>query len=337
MTDQPILPYFHPSTIVIVDDNALFLHTLDLRMPAESSYQLFHDARVALDRVNQRTTLAPIADRFLAGVVAGKPAPEAHLSFELVFVEEEIKYSDRFSRASVVIVDYSMPEMTGLEFCAGIRDPAVKKVLLTGVADEKVAVKAFNDGVIDRFLPKQGDGALDEIVRCAVDMQRSYFVDQQRVLMETLSLSPAEFLDQPSILEAFAAIRTRLHIVEHYVVDNPPGLLLFSSEGNMYRWVVMSEQELAAQAERASRSGAPQDVVGDLSAGTCIGDFHDLENGDIGSYAWKANVHRSAWLEGRHQRWATALIADPSIDVDFDPKESAFGAFLDRTDQLAVG
>ena len=45
MPEQTIPPYAHPTTVVMVDDNDMFLQTLDLRMPADMAYLLFHNPR----------------------------------------------------------------------------------------------------------------------------------------------------------------------------------------------------------------------------------------------------------------------------------------------------
>jgi DNA-binding NtrC family response regulator len=56
----------------------------------------------------------------------------------------------------VVVSDHLMPEMTGLEFLAIVRDrhPDTVRVMLTGHADTTTAVDAINRGEIYRFLEK---------------------------------------------------------------------------------------------------------------------------------------------------------------------------------------
>ena len=52
----------------------------------------------------------------------------------------------------VAVMDVAMPELNGMEFCRRITDPSIRKIVLTGKADEHVAVKSFNEGLIDRFI-----------------------------------------------------------------------------------------------------------------------------------------------------------------------------------------
>ena len=63
MADHSITPYFHPTTMVFVDDNDLFLHSFDLRIPGDMAYLLYHDPRRALERINEAVELPTIPER----------------------------------------------------------------------------------------------------------------------------------------------------------------------------------------------------------------------------------------------------------------------------------
>jgi len=57
---------------------------------------------------------------------------------------------------SVVVTDYCMPEMNGIEFLTRVRQatPETVRMLLTGSADLQAAIQAVNQGNIYRFLTK---------------------------------------------------------------------------------------------------------------------------------------------------------------------------------------
>src|SRR2546427_276881 len=56
----------------------------------------------------------------------------------------------------LVITDQRMPEMTGLQFLARVREvrPRALRVLLTAFPDTSVALKAINEGLLYRFILK---------------------------------------------------------------------------------------------------------------------------------------------------------------------------------------
>ena len=65
----------------------------------------------------------------------------------------------RTNPVDVVISDYEMPGMDGLELLQRVRlhDPRVLRVLLTGRADLQVAMRALNEGAVNRMLLKPWD------------------------------------------------------------------------------------------------------------------------------------------------------------------------------------
>lgn len=70
--------------------------------------------------------------------------------------QEAIKKLEN-SRVDVIVSDYSMPEMTGLDLFNSIRDfYKIPFILFTGKDDEKVVIEAINAGV-DYFLKKAAD------------------------------------------------------------------------------------------------------------------------------------------------------------------------------------
>ena len=57
----------------------------------------------------------------------------------------------------LVISDFLMPEMNGLEFLTEVKKmyPEVSKILLTGYADKENAIKAINEVGLYRYIEKQ--------------------------------------------------------------------------------------------------------------------------------------------------------------------------------------
>ena len=47
-----------------------------------------------------------------------------------------------------------MPDINGIEFCQNLKDKKVFKIMLTAEADSNIAIKAFNDGLINKFILK---------------------------------------------------------------------------------------------------------------------------------------------------------------------------------------
>ena len=231
----------------------------------------------------------------------------------------------------MVVVDYSMPSMNGLDFCARLSDPLIRKAMFTGVADEKVAVGAFNAGLIHRFIPKQATGAISVALGFIDDLQREYFSQYSARLKNTLSINPPGFLTEPAIARFVEALMEKEQLVEYYLVDEPPGLLLLKGNGRMYRFVALNQQQMDEQLSYAMRQGVPEDLASRMRANEVIGFFGgDAPEDYFGDepYPWHENCRPAEAIQGRNERWFVAVLEDAAQDVDFDPATACYDAYL---------
>lgn len=108
---------------------------------------------------------------------------------------------DRFAEISVAVIDYAMPAMNGLEFCAATSDLPMKKIILTGQAGHSTAVRAFNEKLIDRFIMKGEYGFLKTLREAIHNLQRDYFSDLSEVIIKDLEANPRSCLSDPIFLD----------------------------------------------------------------------------------------------------------------------------------------
>lgn len=335
---QQLFPYFFPTTVVFVDDNAAFLKGLALQLPEDLAYQMFETAESALAHINQPGP-TPLYQRCFShyrstGVDSGS---EQLIHLDLSLIEREISNADRFREITVVVVDYDMPGMDGLTFCKRIHDPHVRKVLFTGVADEKVAVEAFNAGIIDRFIIKSDPNAVTRVVESLEILQSAYFRSISEMLRRSLLLNAPAFLTDLAFEEFFTRMRRKHKFVEYYLVARPGGFLLLTDHGVLYRLVVLSEPEMAQQEAFARRHGAPQRIIDALASRQQLGYFYESleEYFDAAEYEWGEYLFPAQRLEGA-EIWYWSLIESPPVDIDFDADTSHYAAYLERLDSEAV-
>ncbi len=69
---------------------------------------------------------------------------------------EALRLIETDPTVAVVIADMQMPEMNGVEFLKRVRDkaPHIRRMMLTGNADQETAIAAVNEGQVMRFLRK---------------------------------------------------------------------------------------------------------------------------------------------------------------------------------------
>lgn len=318
-TFTEIAPYFHPTTVVAVDDNRRFMHSIALGLPDDLRYFSYLSPEEALEQINKPHPRYSLADRCFTrnGNV---------INLDLNVIEQEVKHIDRFERVSVLLVDYAMPTMNGLEFCAEVHDRDIKRILLTGVADEKTAVRAFNQGLIDHYLPKINLRSPRGVIPYIHHLQESYFQQYLPRLTRALDLEPPAFMSDPLFRSWFLRLAARLDAVEYYFVPNPMGFLLLQADGTPRQLIVSEDQTDTINLMR--RHGASQTLI-DAVERNEIGVMLLEHPDDYGNetFPWEEFVYPCEVVSCR-ETWLCGVVENPPMDIDYDPPASSFARFL---------
>ncbi|MES2075553.1 MAG: response regulator, partial [Pseudomonadota bacterium] len=135
--------YSHPTLTVLVDDSDSFLRSMSFQLDPMLANKTFHDTSTALAwlRDSVRRDEVPLHVNF---DTQNEAPDQCNVALDLERIYRISERPQRFATPSVLVVDYSMPQMNGLEFCQAVQHLPCKKILFTGAADEKIAVTAFN-------------------------------------------------------------------------------------------------------------------------------------------------------------------------------------------------
>ena len=313
-----MLPYYHPSSIAIVDDDVLFLETLKFSFSDAFPCETFPDPRRAVEVLRQRQLAVRGIEHF---VVPNESTPDVATyepGDQLVHVRTSgiaalVEDPSRFSQVSVIIVDYDMPALNGVQLCRQLVDMPVRKILLTGKATIDVAMRAFNERIIDSYIPKQ-DGDLATRLKTEIKaLEAAYFTRIGQPLGSLLGLDATRFIADPGFDEFFATECRARHIVEHYVMAEPHGVLMASASGDVFVMAVQSEQSLAAHTEIAIAENASNDLVRGLAARAIVPIFptpSGMYEKSLES-TWRDHVWPARTLIGR-ETWFHALVTGPA-------------------------
>jgi CheY-like chemotaxis protein len=339
MDKKEILPYFHPTQVVLVDNDVNFLGNLSLQLDADLAYLLFDSTEKALHYINDRENRVPSASRFFRPIAqAGQPVergPSAAMQLDFDAIAQEMFFSNRFSRISVAMVDYAMPQMNGLELCRRIRDPSIKKILFTGVATETDAIEAFNNGVIDHYIRKSEHRVYETVNRRIRELQiehiREFFDNASGMFRVT---TPA-FLADRGVIELVEELRQEFAYVEHYLVEDPDGLLLIAANARIKRLVLADVNCSIRQSEWMAAAGAPESLSEQVLAGDLILDPSAVSNqersGGVQSQ-WLSHLRPGNRLPGSSAyRWALFDVQEiPNVS---GRAVSSFNQYLDWIDR----
>lgn len=330
MTDLP--PVYFPTCAVLLDDEYDFLVNFSLSLDSRMAYILYSSARQALRYINDQqqeesgrryfSTLSGAADTGLEHVI--------HV--DLARMHKVIYNPRRFNQISVVLVDFAMPEMDGLEFCRRVRKHQLKIILLTGKADEKIAVQAFNEGLIDRVIFKSEADVSRRVDKAVRELQEEFFADRFQSLTQALTAEDQVYLQDPGFSEFFAGLRTRRQWVEYYLLDRPKGFLLLDLQGRPSLLVLATREDLRAHYEIAQDEGAPSELLQTLEQQRHVPVFSSSD----GYYrrncsGWRDRLHPAQVFHGE-ETYYYAILDNPPLEFLRPAEIRSYRDFLQHLD-----
>jgi CheY-like chemotaxis protein len=259
-------PFYHPTSILVLDDDPLFLESLDFQFSDELSCQTFTRPDAALEHLRAQARQHPDFSRYFKDCSEMDLGSESRhgdrlLRLQLSELRSMVDDHSRHQRVSVAVVDYDMPKMTGVQFCRAIKDLPIKTILLTGKAGLETAISAFNEGVIDCFLQKQDANVSIALRREIKRLQGEYFEEISDPIQCALALQKPSFFSDPEFLKLFNEVAEENGVVEHYVCSSPPGVMMRDADGNESFLLVCDVDDTKNQCEVAEDRSAPSDML----------------------------------------------------------------------------
>lgn len=264
--DSPINighPFYFPTQIVLVDDDPDFLEGISLMLNKNLGFKLFQSPTAALKHVNSAHLQVNILQRCYTSYKTGPQDSDALSHIDIGKIHHEVLNGFRFQTCSTVIVDYSMPEMNGLEFLKSLKNPFIRKVLLTGQADMELAIKAFNQQLIDQFIDKHDPRLKPKLNATIMAFQEQYFRSSFKLITDPILANNQDgFLLSPEFQEFFTELRKKLNCVEYYLLDSPhTGFLLVDAEGKRQCLLIYTQEALEDHLMQLQQVGAPPELL----------------------------------------------------------------------------
>lgn len=265
-------PFYFPSQAVLVDDDPDFLEGVSLMLDKNLSYKLFQSANSALKYVNEAHLQVNFIQRCYSSYKTGPLESDSITHIDIGKLHLEVLNAFRFQTSSTVIVDYSMPEMNGLEFLMGLKNPFIRKVLLTGQADMELAVKAFNQQLIDQFIDKHDPRLKQKLNATITSFQDQYFRRSYKLITDPILANNADaFLVNPEFQEFFDEVRRQLNCIEYYMLDVPhSGFLLVDADGNRQCLLIYTQASLDEHFQELKKAGASPALLNEVKSGAVI-------------------------------------------------------------------
>ncbi len=291
------IPCFkHPSTILVVDDNPLFLAALKSNLGTDSDRFIFVDRPYkALE------------------ILEASPTPKNRTC--LRSFPEMVYDGQRFGVITGLIADYEMPDMNGLELCEKIKAP-VHRILLTGIADERVAIQAFNKKLIHCYINKS---ELCDAARLAPAIENGkleYFnkITEYHQYLILHDEQERTMLD-PAFIEFFWKTKSNLGAIEHFLID-PVGSFVFLNErGRATTLYTYHDGMLRYLLESVEARDVPPRHLRALACGEQVLCWHSTpEYPELPGHLWSQYMRPAIKISGQQNYYCAVVPESTGLD-----------------------
>lgn len=308
---------FFPTTVVFVDDERGMLDS----MPDIYNVNAvkFTDPNEALAYINDNSKLNQLDFSSFTANGEENTSDKRSIIFDICGLSREIYNPDRFVRISAVVADYEMKStINGIEMCAGIHNKNIQKILLTGYADESMAIAAFNENLINRFLKKGYEGLYEDLTKGINRAIYKYFNSYTEDLIKILNFSHKCHLKDPVFANFFHDICDTKNYVEYYMLDVFGSYLFLGERGEASMLSVFTENEIDKLVKFGEESCeiAPH-VLNSIRSREYMLVYHD-RNGMLPPIeSWEKYLQPARRLDG-YQTYFYSFSDSSDLDLDFD-------------------
>lgn len=256
-------PFYFPTQVVLLDDDPDFLEGISLMLNKNLSFKLFQSAKDALQYVNQAHQHVNFLQRCYTNYKTGPLESDSLSHIDIAKIHLEVLNGFRFQTCSTVVVDYSMPEMNGLEFLMAMKNPFIRKVLLTGQADMELAIKAFNQQLIDQFIDKHDPRLKQKLNATIASFQEQYIRSSYKLITDPIIANNHDaFLVNREFQQFFEELRKQLGCIEYYMLDVPhSGFLMLDAQGRRQCLLIYTEEALKDHHRLLRELKAPAELI----------------------------------------------------------------------------
>jgi len=299
--------YFKP-TICWVDDDRLFLDAASLSFGEHYHCNTFNSPSEAIKYFNEyRAPLSVISFKreFSESDLFGS-ANHHPVDIDMTAIAELANNAACHDEIAVLIVDYHMAEMNGVDLCERLKNFNGKKILLTGEATHEKAIEAFNKGIIDKFIRK-GHNIAETLQQYVKELVYQYFCERTAALVEHLEASRRSVLSDKSFIEFFNKWCSENNIEEYYLLNKQGAFLVKDKAGAISHFVLHSENDNREFAKLNDElTGEAAQLTADVASGKLIPFFGiHKEYWEVEETNWSPYFYPTQTFSGREQYfWA---------------------------------
>lgn len=255
-----------PGAIVFLDDDTDYLETLAMVIPSAWQVALYSRPSAFLRRMREEPARweadAMQQLQMIERWRQGQPLVPQLLHYWA-------SHPGRYQLAQTCVVDYAMPGTDGLTVLNALLDWPGARVLLTGQADEQIAIQAFNNGLIDQFVPKQTTDITRHLLGVLQRLAQAPHARLNTMWRSVLSPTQLSLLQIPSVAQ-FLRDHATNRWIEYAVIGEPFGLLGVDGHGQVHWLQLEPTAGLGDLAELAASAAMGMDTIRAIRQGEML-------------------------------------------------------------------
>lgn len=234
-----------PTTVVLVDDSASFLTNLELHLHKHNVVtKKFSNPEQALKFLSDDYEINPYLNNCIEHYSNLELDDyDQHSVVKIENLYQHIFDFDRYNEIAVLVVDQSMPVLSGMDLCRALRDRPFKILMLTGATSSQEVISAFNEGIIDKFVSKNELEHFDHLLSIIKELQKQYFKERSQIIIENIALGETA-IKEKSFSKLFNDIIQKYNIIEYFMYQHEGSYVLLDQQGQTYWFIVQSKEQL---------------------------------------------------------------------------------------------
>lgn len=269
MTQANLPCAYYPTTVVFVDDDKKFVDRMNLAFGQKIPRLVFNNSEQTLKFFKDGYHSNPFTNRCIHEPT-DQDSDKRNVEIRIRDIRQEIYNPLRYSEISVVVLDYMMPGLNGGDLAKQLKSFPFKIILLTGAADQKIAIELFNQGIIQKYIRKDDSNFVNILDEAIKNLQLEYFQDLSEPILNSLEKSPDyphNWFKKDEFKILFNQLKDDHHAVEYYLLDEMGSYLFLDKDAKPSWFVAKNEKEIEGLIAHAEFEDAPSDSILEILKG----------------------------------------------------------------------
>lgn len=257
-----ILPVcYHPATVLSIDDDKDFLDFLSLKVEKKIPILCFSSPEEAIKYARTKHNYLPFTSRCLL-------EEDEAIKFNLMSIRNEMFNPNRFKEIYIVITDYDMPKISGIEFIKTIEfHPEISQyshIILTGKVSDEFKNQVSEMKMDENYIRKDDPNYINKLISLVEKRSSRIFQWYSYMPARVLSRNNQEkmtILFDGNFNSIFNEHVTKNKVCEFYLYDKQGSFVFLDENANLSWLFIRNEKGLMNSIRSAIRYGAPKSVV----------------------------------------------------------------------------